>query len=206
MQKPCFLRDEVSAQCILTACGISIDISRQRLTQRDLNSLYGMAEEKKMLTNYRKMCEGNVVNESESRKALHTLLRANTSLLPEFSVVSEEKKRCLQFARDVREGCWRGAKGEKITDVINVGIGGSEKGPHAMYHALKHSKQEINLHFLSTVDGILLDRILEKCNPYTTLIVVSSKSFTTRETKSMLQRLINGCLRQAFQVRLESNT
>ena len=88
----------------------------------------------------------------------------------------------LDFARQVREGIRLGCRGDRITDVINVGIGGSDMGPHAVYHALRPSNPKIRVHFLSTVDGVLLERILDVCNPLTTLVVVSSKSFGTRET------------------------
>ncbi|EJX08082.1 glucose-6-phosphate isomerase [gut metagenome] len=177
-----FLRDEAQACCNLTACGIRLDFSRQRLTTRDLAELYAMAQEKRMLENFRNMVAGQCVNVTEKRAALHTSLRSWSSDAPMIEQVREGRKRILDFARQIREGIWRGCRGERITDVINVGIGGSEKGPHAVYHALRSANQKIRVHFLSSVDGVLLERILDSCNPLTTLAVISSKSFSTRET------------------------
>ncbi|KAB7650289.1 glucose-6-phosphate isomerase, partial [Sutterella seckii] len=109
------------------------------------------------------------------RAALHTSLRAFDASAPFYEEVNAERERMLAFADRIRsEG--------KITDVINIGIGGSEMGPHAVWHALQPLNPTINLHFLSTVDGTLLDRILSRCRPESTLAIVSSKSFGTRET------------------------
>ena len=87
----------------------------------------------------------------------------------------------LDFADKVRNGAWRGFSGKRILNVINIGIGGSETGVRAVYHALVKGIT-IRLHFLSAADGIRLDRVLGQCDPRSTLVVVSSKTFTTRET------------------------
>ena len=169
--------------CESTACGIRLDFSRQRLTNDDFLGLKQIYETKGVHKAYLRMMRGEVVNESEHRAALHTLLRANTSHLPLFKEVLGERQRMLDFARRVRSGEWRGCRGDPITDVINIGIGGSEMGPHAVYHALRNPEQRIKVHFLSSVDGILMDRVLAECKAKTTLVVVSSKSFKTRETQ-----------------------
>ena len=168
--------------CESRACGILLDISRQRLTNDDFEQLKSLYESKEVHKNFLCMVKGEVVNKSEGRAALHTLLRANTSRLPIFKEVLAERKRMLDFARRVRNGEWRGCRGDAITDVINIGIGGSEMGPHAVYHALRTPNQRIKVHFLSSVDGILMERVLAECKAKTTLVVVSSKSFKTRET------------------------
>lgn len=178
-----FLRDDTQALSSVTACGIRLDFSRQRLTSGALSDLYAMAREKRVLEDFRDMVAGKCVNVTEGRAALHTSLRSQSADAPMIEQVREGRKRMLDFARQVRDGIWRGCRGERITDVINVGIGGSEKGPHAVYHALRSSNQKIRVHFLSSVDGILLERILDSCNPLTTLAVISSKSFSTRETQ-----------------------
>ena len=145
--------------CESRACGILLDISRQRLTNDDFEQLKSLYESKEVHKNFLCMVKGEVVNKSEGRAALHTLLRANTSRLPIFKEVLAERKRMLDFARRVRNGEWRGCRGDAITDVINIGIGGSEMGPHAVYHALRTPNQRIKVHFLSSVDGILMERV-----------------------------------------------
>ena len=126
--------------------------------------------------------DGEVVNLSEKRAALHTLLRSSNSPLPQYSSVLVERNRMLDFADKVRNGAWRGFSGKRILNVINIGIGGSETGVRAVYHALVKGDETIRLHFLSVADGIRLDRVLGQCDPRSTLVVVSSKTFTTRET------------------------
>lgn len=168
--------------CESTACGIRLDISRQRLTNEEYQDLQKLYEYRGVHKAFLRMIKGEVVNASENRAALHTLLRANTSRLPVFKEVMAERQRMLDFARRVRNGEWRGCRGDVITDVINIGIGGSEMGPHAVYHALCAPDQQIQVHFLSSVDGILMERVLAKCKAKSTLVVVSSKSFKTRET------------------------
>lgn len=173
MTKP-FLK-ETCGKTTLSACGITLDLSRQRLERSDLDDFIHYAEEIDLQGAFRRMCAGEVINLSENRAALHTSLRAFEASAPFYEEVNTERERMLAFADRIRiEG--------KITDVINIGIGGSEMGPHAVWHALQPLNPKINLHFLSTVDGTLLDRILSRCRPESTLAIVSSKSFGTRET------------------------
>lgn len=176
-----FLSESLS-QCELTACGLTLDVSRQRLTSKQWSELLDHARKVGVIERQAEMMNGAVVNKTENRQALHTSLRAKKPSAPYFDEVQQVLIRMKQFAHQVRNGQWRGATGKRITDVINVGIGGSEMGPHAVYHALRDVKPEIHLHFLSAVDGILVDRILDTLDPESTLVVVSSKSFGTRET------------------------
>ena len=162
--------------------GLRLEVSRQYLSLKELTQLYSDDVVKHMLIEHHNMLSGKVVNSSESRQALHTSLRSFSSLSPMYKEVSTERERILHFASQVRSGEWCGYRGDQITDVINIGIGGSDMGPQMVYHALRESNPKIRLHFLSTVDGHLLSRILDVCNPFTTLVVVSSKSFKTRET------------------------
>ena len=173
MTKP-FLK-ETSKKTTVSACGITLDLSRQRLTQSDFDSLIHYAGEVDLQGTFRRMCAGEIVNNSENRAALHTSLRAFDPSAPFYEEVNAERERMFNFAEKIRSA-------GKITDVINIGIGGSEMGPHAVWHALKPLNPKIRLHFLSTVDGTLLDRILSRCRPESTLAIVSSKSFGTRET------------------------
>lgn len=165
------------------ACGIRLDISRQRMSGDDFERLIAFGAERDILGVHRRMMAGEVVNESERRAALHTSLRSFSPSSPRYEEVERERRRMFQFAEDVRSGRWRGCRRDRITDIINVGIGGSEMGPRAVYHALRSPRPDIRVHFLSAVDGVLLERILASCQPHSTLVVVSSKSFSTRETQ-----------------------
>lgn len=137
---------------------------------------------KDVIGRHREMVEGGYVNPTEKRQALHTSLRSSNPASPYFAEVQQALNSMKRFSHLVRSGERRGATGQQITDVINVGIGGSAMGPQAVYHALRDVNPKVKLHFLSAVDGILVDRILRTLNPETTLAVVSSKSFGTRET------------------------
>ena len=178
---PPFLRDS-GAPTLLKACGIQLDISRQRMTRDDFNALLALAKTRDVLGKYRQMMAGEIVNLSEGRCALHTSLRSYASQGPKLEEIRHERDRFLSFAESIRSGRRLGCRGHRITDVINVGIGGSDLGIRTVYHALREPKMPIRLHFLSAADGIQLERILSECDPKTTLTVVSSKSFKTRET------------------------
>lgn len=173
---------ETRSDCDLNACGLTLNIGRQRLTEEEFNTLLLKAQKEGVLERQVKMLQGEVVNTSENRQALHTSLRSDDPASPHYDEVNETRERMYALAEAVRNGQWLGATGKKITDVINVGIGGSEMGPHTVYHALRDINPSIRLHFLSAVDGVLADRILGVLNPETTLAVISSKSFSTRET------------------------
>lgn len=128
------------------------------------------------------MREGQIVNASEGRAALHTALRDPAVGAPFHKEVQEALEHMCAFADDVRSGRRRGCRGDTITDVINVGIGGSEVGPKTVYQALRTTREQVRLHFLAAADGVSFDRIVGDLNPFKTLVIVSSKSFTTRET------------------------
>lgn len=178
---PAFVRDWQS-QNIQHACSLSLDISRQRFTQEQFQRLLTLGEEKGLLRAEADMQSGAVVNSSEHRQALHTALRDPSPQAPHHEEVAATLERIAKLARDIRSGAWAGVAGTSITDVINVGIGGSEMGPKAVWHALQPNKTKIRLHFLSAADGVQFDRITSNIDAKSTLVVVSSKSFTTRET------------------------
>ena len=173
---------QTHSQCELSACGLTLNIGRQRLTDSQFQSLLEKAHQAGVLEAQQKMVNGEVVNASENRQALHTSLRSVDPTCPHFEEVETTRQRMYDLAEAVRSGKWLGCSGKQITDVINVGIGGSEMGPHAVYHALREINPSIRLHFLSAVDGVLADRILGVLDPQTTITVISSKSFSTRET------------------------
>lgn len=177
-----FLRDTVGQAAVKSACGITLDIGRQRLTAQELQDLLTLAQEKGVLEANARMRSGAIVNESEQRPALHTALRDTSVSAPFHQEVKEALDAMCHFAEDVRSGLFCGCRGDVITDIINIGIGGSEMGPCAVWHALRNVQPNIRLHFLSAADGVLFDRIVSGLNPFRTLVIVSSKSFGTRET------------------------
>ncbi|MDR3898697.1 MAG: glucose-6-phosphate isomerase [Duodenibacillus sp.] len=176
-----FLRDFTS-ETKRTVCGLTVDIGRQRMTADDLDGLFELARDKGVLEASAAMRRGEIVNPSEGRAALHTALRDPRVNAPYHAEVQRALERICLFADMVRSGRYCGCRGDKITDVINVGIGGSEMGPRTVYHALRGVQPPVRLHFLSAADGVSFDRIVGQLNPFKTLIIVSSKSFRTRET------------------------
>lgn len=175
------LRDSMPIEK-MEACGIRLDISRQRIDAQQYRELLALADEKGVLEQNREMQQGSVVNVSEGRAALHTSLRNPSENAPFHAQVQDVLERLCACADDIRSGVWTGCRGDSITDVINVGIGGSDVGPRAVYYALQKPNMPIRLHFLSAVDGTIFERVTSGLNPFKTLVVVSSKSFTTRET------------------------
>ena len=165
-----------------TSCGITLDISRQKIESPQLAGLIELAQKRKVIPKFHAMIRGEVVNTSENRSVLHTSLRSSNPDAPLYVEVQSELQRVLSFAEHVRSGQWCGCKGDQITDIVNVGIGGSDIGPKTIYHALHEPQDEIRLHFLTAADPILFNRTIANLNPFKTLVVVSSKSCKTRET------------------------
>jgi glucose-6-phosphate isomerase len=181
------LRDAATGTASLAACGITLDISRQRIDADALQMLWRLAAARDVIAANRAMVRGDVVNTSERRPALHTALRAppGSTLAGPAEVqgaVQAELGRLRAFADEVRSGTWAGAGGQSITDVINIGIGGSDSGPRLVCDALAEYADGPRVHFLSNVDGHSAARLLRRLDPATTLAIVSSKSFSTRET------------------------
>jgi len=135
------------------------------------------------------MFAGKIVNPTENRPALHIALRHQgpTPILVNGQDVMPEVRDVLahmrQFCQNVQDGTWQGYTGKRITDVVNIGIGGSDLGPQMVTLALRpYWDQGLTPHFLSNVDGHALQALLPQLNPETTLFIVASKSFSTQET------------------------
>ncbi|HEY9210151.1 MAG TPA: glucose-6-phosphate isomerase [Methylotenera sp.] len=168
---------------------ILFDYSKHRITDETLPMLFQLAREAK-IENWRdKMFAGEKINITEDRAVLHTALRnrANTPVLVDGHDVMPDVNAVLaqmrEFSDKVRNGSWTGYTGKRITDVVNIGIGGSDLGPVMVCDALKpYSSPDLNVHFVSNIDGAHLMRALNVCNPETTLFIVASKTFTTQET------------------------
>jgi glucose-6-phosphate isomerase len=166
-----------------------LDYSKNRITDKTMCMLFKLARDMNLESMRDKMFSGEKINFSEHRAVLHTALRnrSNTPVYVDGKDVMPEVNRVLAQMRDfterVRNGSWKGYSGKKITDVVNIGIGGSDLGPLMACNALKpYSRPDLNAHFVANIDGAHLARTLEHCNPETTLFIVASKTFTTQET------------------------
>jgi glucose-6-phosphate isomerase len=165
------------------------DFSKHRINDETLPLLMQLAREAQ-LENWRdRMFAGEKINITENRAVLHTALRnrSNRPVLVDGVDVMPEVKAVLAQMRDfsekVRSGAWLGYTGKRITDVVNIGIGGSDLGPVMVCDALKpYASADLAVHFVSNIDGAHLMRALEKCQPETTLFIVASKTFPTQET------------------------
>ena len=173
----------------LRACDILLDYSKNRITADTIPLLTALARQADVEGWRDRMFRGEPINVTEGRAVLHTALRnrAGTPVMVEGADVMPEVQRVLQhmkrFSGAVRDGVWTGYTGRRITDVVNIGIGGSDLGPLMVTEALKHYAQPgLRLHFVSNVDGTHVAETLKLVHPETTLFMVASKTFTTQET------------------------
>lgn len=168
---------------------ILLDYSKHRITEETLALLYQLARDAKIEDWRDRMFSGEKINITENRAVLHTALRnrSNTpiyvdghNVMPDINTVLDQMR---TFSNKVRNGDWKGYSGKRITDIVNIGIGGSDLGPVMVCDALKpYARPDLNVHFVSNIDGAHLVRALEKCNAETTLFIIASKTFTTQET------------------------
>ena len=173
----------------LTLDDLLLDYSKHRITEETLTLLFQIAREAKVEEWRERMFSGEKINITENRAVLHTALRnrSNTPVLVDGVDVMPEVNAVLAqmrtFTEKVRSGQWTGYTGKRITDIVNIGIGGSDLGPVMVCDALKpYASPDLNVHFVSNIDGAHLNRALEKCDAETTLFIVASKTFTTQET------------------------
>ncbi|EPT4178512.1 glucose-6-phosphate isomerase [Escherichia coli] len=165
-----------------------VDYSKNRITEETLAKLQDLAKECDLAGAIKSMFSGEKINRTENRAVLHVALRnrSNTPILvdgkdvmPEVNAVLEKMK---TFSEAIISGEWKGYTGKAITDVVNIGIGGSDLGPYMVTEALRPYKNHLNMHFVSNVDGTHIAEVLKKVNPETTLFLIASKTFTTQET------------------------
>lgn len=168
---------------------IMLDYSKNRISEETLKLLFRLAQDAELKSWIRQMFSGERINITENRAVLHIALRnrSNEAILVDGKDVMQEISSVLthmgEFSKAVRDGDWKGFTGKAITDVVNIGIGGSDLGPVMVTEALKpYGKPGLNVHFVSNVDGTHLAEVLKKVNPETTLFIVASKTFTTQET------------------------
>ncbi|WP_029935940.1 glucose-6-phosphate isomerase [Thiomicrospira pelophila] len=167
-----------------------LDYSKNRVDDEILSALFELATEQALPDWIDRLLSGEKVNDTEDRPALHSALRAGSdSPIKGFaaSVQSDVKSQFSKMAaivNKVRSGHWRGYSGKPITDVVNIGVGGSDLGPLMVTQALQTQTSPINLHFISSIDGTQTSNLLKSLNQETTLFVLASKSFTTIDTLS----------------------
>lgn len=168
---------------------ILLDYSKNLISGRTMGYLTELAVEAKLSEAIEKMFSGEKINATENRSVLHVALRnrSNSPILMDGKDVMPDINRVLgqmkDFSERVRSGEWKGYTNKKITDIVNIGIGGSDLGPVMVTEALKpYALKGLNVHFVSNVDGTHIAETLKKVNPETTLFLIASKTFTTQET------------------------
>lgn len=167
---------------------ILVDFSKNRITAETLEKLQALAREADLKSAITSMFAGEKINRTEDRAVLHIALRNRSNcpimvdgkdVMPQVNAVLAKMK---QFCQRVISGDWKGYSGKAITDVVNIGIGGSDLGPYMVTEALRPYKNHLNMHFVSNVDGTQISETLRTLNPETTLFLIASKTFTTQET------------------------
>ncbi|MCW9035988.1 MAG: glucose-6-phosphate isomerase [Rhodospirillales bacterium] len=183
--------------------GLLFDYSKNRVDDKTIGLLSDLAQAAGVEAWREKMFSGERINTTESRAVLHTALRNrdNSPVMVGSQDIMPDVRRVLDQMRalsvSIRGGIWKGITGEAITDIINIGIGGSDLGPSMACQALKaHGKPGLNCHFVSNADATQLAGVLKTLNPETTLIIVTSKTFTTQET------MLNASVAKAWLVAL----
>ena len=169
--------------------GLFLDYSKHQISDAVLEKLVELAEHSALVQRRAQMFSGDIINVTEDRPVLHTALRNlgdspviadGKDVMPEIHATREQIKR---FSEEVRSGNWKGYSGERIRDVVNIGIGGSDLGPNMASRALlKYRQADLNFHFVSNVDGAHIQKVLSRLDPATTLFIVSTKTFSTQET------------------------
>src|SRR3569833_1500435 len=185
-----FAKDPNRAQNMsLEGVGLYLDYSKNRVTADTMKLLFQLAEECGLRQRIEAMFRGEKINKTENRAVLHVALRApeGESIVVDGQDVVPEVHRVLDkmadFADRVRSGAWKGHTGERIRNVINIGIGGSDLGPVMAYEALRHyAERSMTFRFVSNVDGTDFAEAVHDLDPEETLFIVSSKTFTTLET------------------------
>ncbi len=167
-----------------------LDFSKNRITEETFKLLLELANDVKLKEAINSQFSGEIINKTEGRAVLHTALRApkdadfkinGVNVMPEIYAVKEKIE---SFTTEVVTGSKKGYTGKAFTDVVNIGIGGSDLGPAMVVDTLQYYKNHLNTHFVSNVDGDHVNEVIKKLNPETTLFVIVSKTFTTQETLS----------------------
>ena len=180
------------------------DYSKNLIDDTVLKTLLQLTEDVELPVWREKMFNAERINMTEDRAVLHTALR-NRSQTPLYfdgenvtQDVEDQLAKMKGFVEQVRQGHWKGFSGKRITDIVNIGVGGSNLGPQMVTEALKHySDQSVNIHYVSNVDGAQITEVLAPLNPEKVLFIVSSKTFTTKETMTNANTATNWLLKSA---------
>jgi len=182
-----------------------LDYSKNRVADESMSLLFALARDCELEQWREKMFQGLRINRTEERAVLHTALRnkAPKPIVFEGRNISEDIQAMLNkmksFCEQVRQGHWKGYSGKRITDVVSIGIGGSNLGPQMVTEALKHySDNAVRLHYVSNVDGTQIANVLRPLNPEQVLFIVSSKTFTTSETMLNAKTAVNWLVASSF--------
>ena len=182
-----------------------VDFSKNRVIDKTLELLHQLADQVHLKEAIEAQFNGEVINETEGREVLHTALRApktaqvivnGEDVIPE---IYEVKSKIEDFTNAVVSGQQKGFTSKAFTDVVNIGIGGSDLGPAMVVESLQYYKNHLNTHFVSNVDGDHVNEVIKKLNPETTLFVIVSKTFTTQETLSNANTIRTWFLEHASQ-------
>ncbi len=172
-----------------------LDYSKNIVSEETLALLQDLATEVDLKSAIEQYFGGGLINQTENRAVLHTALRSKQTepilvdgkdILPEIAAVKAKMK---AFSQRIISGAHTGYTGKAITDVVNIGIGGSDLGPAMMVEALKFYKNQLSVHFISNIDGDHVQELLKRIDPETTLFVIVSKTFTTQETLTNAQTI-----------------
>ena len=183
------------------------DYSKNILDKEAFTHLIELAHQTGLKSAINSQFSGDVINVTENRSVLHTALRANTTseilidgknIMLDIQLVKNQMK---DYCDQVINGHWKGYTGKTITDVVNIGIGGSDLGPVMVTEALKAYKNHLNIHFVSNVDGTHISETFKKINPETTLFLIASKTFTTQETMANAFSARNWFLAEAIDMK-----
>lgn len=182
-----------------------VDYSKNIINQETMKHLIGLAHEVELSDAIQQYFNGEAINQTENRAVLHTALRCpaetvvkvdGINVMPEIQAV---KNKIKTFTNEVISGVRKGFTGKTFTDIVNIGIGGSDLGPAMVTESLAFYKNHLAVHFVSNVDGDHVKEVIQKLNPETTLFVIVSKTFTTQETLSNSETIRNWFLQSATQ-------
>lgn len=187
----------------ITSGDLFVDFSKNRIDKETLRLLLELAKEVGLKEAIESQFSGEIINVTENRAVLHTALRSNSDepILVDGKNIKPQIQSTLRkiksFTNKITSGKWKGFTGKSITDVVNIGIGGSDLGPDMIVESLKFYKNHLNTHFVSNIDGDHVSEIIKKLDPETTLFVIVSKTFTTQETLSNAETIKNWFLKSA---------
>jgi glucose-6-phosphate isomerase len=182
---------------------LQFNFSKNRVAKQTINQLVALAKEVDLEMAIDNLFSGKKINHTENRAVLHTALRSfyDTKIkvdeAPVFPIIEEARRKIKDFSEQVISGNWKGYTGKPITDIVNIGIGGSDLGPQMIVEALDFYKNHLNIHFVSNIDGDALHRTLKNLNPETSIFIIVSKTFTTIETLTNATTIKNWFLKEA---------